>query len=49
MVWCGDNVGAGRMQGGRDANVRGQWCWETIVWDGMVQVGEGQKDMSAAS
>ena len=24
MVWCGDNVGAGRMPGGRDANVGGQ-------------------------
>ena len=34
MVWCGDNVGAGRMQGGRDVDVGGQWCGETMVWDG---------------
>ena len=34
MVWCGDNVGAGRMQEGRDANVGGQWCGETMVCDG---------------
>ena len=34
MVWCGDNVEAGRMQGGKDADVGGQWCRETMVWDG---------------
>ena len=34
MVWCGDDVGAERMQGGEDAAVGGHWCGETMVWDG---------------
>ena len=37
MVWCarcGDGVGAERMQEDEDADMGGQMCRETMIWDG---------------
>ena len=43
MVWCGDNVGAGRMQGGRDADVGGQWCGDNGMGWGWCRLVKAKK------
>ena len=34
VVRCGDGVGAERMQEDEDADMGGQMCGETMIWDG---------------